>query len=219
MKLRRILSSLSNLATEKLYFSSCPSRQIFTARSSSSQRNAGSNLSEALPGNHIKWASLGSVRNSRFASGFTPLQPKPLDSIMDLERAKTKSPEELTSIWDDVILTLSLPPKVSFFWCVADDSFLSVSLRTRSYWDNYESSGLSFVGATSSWVVKTSSSALFLFKWILVFVCVIGLALIFFCLMYQLQPILCHSIVESKWLYYNVCSRFVLPFISELKSN
>ncbi|KAF3581193.1 hypothetical protein DY000_02035205 [Brassica cretica] len=111
MRLRRILSSISNLATEKLSFSSYPSRQIFTARSSSSQRNAGSNLSEALPGNHIKWASLGSVRNSRFASGFTPLQPKPLDSIMDLERAKTKSPEELTSIWDDVILTLSLPPK------------------------------------------------------------------------------------------------------------
>jgi hypothetical protein len=29
------------------------------------------------------------------------LQQKPLDSIMDLARAKTKSPEELTSIWDD----------------------------------------------------------------------------------------------------------------------
>ncbi|KAL0785612.1 hypothetical protein Bca101_001858 [Brassica carinata] len=76
-------------------------RQIFTARSSSPQRNPRSKLSEALPGNHIKWASLDSVRTSRFASGFTPLQPKPLDSIMDLERAKTKSPEELTSIWDD----------------------------------------------------------------------------------------------------------------------
>lgn len=103
MKLRRILGSVSSLATEKLssssssYSSRCPSRQIFTA----SQRNAGGNHSEALPGKHIEWASLGSVRNSRFASGFSPLKPKPLDSIMDLDRAKTKSPEELTSIWDD----------------------------------------------------------------------------------------------------------------------
>ncbi|KAG2308983.1 hypothetical protein Bca52824_028731 [Brassica carinata] len=88
MKLRRILSSISNLAAERLSFYStrCPSRQISTSRSSPSQRNAGSNLSEALPGSHVKWARLGSVRNSRFASGFTPLQPKPLDSIMDLER-------------------------------------------------------------------------------------------------------------------------------------
>ncbi|KAL0863931.1 hypothetical protein Bca101_043049 [Brassica carinata] len=102
MKLIRILGSVSRLSTEKLSSSSrCQSRQIFTARSSSSQRNAGSNHSEALPGNRIKWASLGSVRNSRFASGFSPLKPKPLDSIMDLDRARTKSPEELTSIWDD----------------------------------------------------------------------------------------------------------------------
>ncbi|KAF3543575.1 hypothetical protein DY000_02001795 [Brassica cretica] len=105
MKLRRILGSISSLATENLcsssYSSRFPSRQIFTARSSSTQRNAGSKLSEALPGTHIKWASIGSVRTSRFASGLTPLQPKLLDSIMDLERAKTKSPEELTSIWDD----------------------------------------------------------------------------------------------------------------------
>lgn len=104
MKLRRIICSISNLAKDKLFSSSSSSyRQIFTARSSSWQQGSGSKLVEALPGNHIKWASLGSVRNSRFASGFTPLQPKPLDSIMDLARAKTKSPEELTSIWDDVI--------------------------------------------------------------------------------------------------------------------
>uniref|UniRef100_A0A1J3J315 ATP synthase mitochondrial F1 complex assembly factor 1 n=1 Tax=Noccaea caerulescens TaxID=107243 RepID=A0A1J3J315_NOCCA len=103
MKMRRILRSISSLATEKLssssdYYSRCQSRQIF---SSSSQRNAGGKLSEALPGNRIKWASLGSVRNSQFASGFTPLKPKPLDSIMDLHRAQSKSPEELTSAWDD----------------------------------------------------------------------------------------------------------------------
>ncbi|KAL0305676.1 UNVERIFIED_CONTAM: ATP synthase mitochondrial F1 complex assembly factor 1 [Sesamum radiatum] len=36
-----------------------------------------------------------------FATGFTPLQPKPLESILDLDRAKNKSPEELADIWDD----------------------------------------------------------------------------------------------------------------------
>ncbi|KAH0889456.1 LOW QUALITY PROTEIN: hypothetical protein HID58_051885 [Brassica napus] len=123
LKLRRILGSISILATENLsssyssssYSSRLTSRQIFTARSSSPQRNPRSKLSEALPGNHIKWASLGSVRTSRFASGFTPLQPKPLDSIMDLERAKTKSPEELTSIWDDII-SLKILMMDDFIW-------------------------------------------------------------------------------------------------------
>lgn len=56
---------------------------------------------DAIPSNFVKWSSLGSCRTSRFATGFAPLQPKPLDSIMDIERAKTKSSEELASIWDD----------------------------------------------------------------------------------------------------------------------
>uniref|UniRef100_A0A2P2JJS2 Uncharacterized protein LOC8259184 n=2 Tax=Rhizophora mucronata TaxID=61149 RepID=A0A2P2JJS2_RHIMU len=54
-----------------------------------------------IPGDLVKWGSLGFVRTSRFATGFSPLQRKPLDSIMDIERAKNKSPEELASIWDD----------------------------------------------------------------------------------------------------------------------
>ncbi|XP_042513140.1 ATP synthase mitochondrial F1 complex assembly factor 1 isoform X2 [Macadamia integrifolia] len=54
-----------------------------------------------IPGDFLKWGSLGFCRNSRFATGFTPLQDKPLDSIMDIERAKNWSPEDLTSIWDD----------------------------------------------------------------------------------------------------------------------
>lgn len=149
--MRRILGYISCLATEKLsssssYYSRSQSRQIFSAGSSSWQRNGGSKLSEALPGNHIKWASLGSVRNSQFASGFTPLKPKPLDSIMDLARAKTKSPEELTSAWDDVIFNHSLPlcSQNSVFNCFSVDNFIlfffgsKVSLRTRSYWDNDE---------------------------------------------------------------------------------
>ncbi|XP_074269878.1 uncharacterized protein LOC141592890 [Silene latifolia] len=58
-------------------------------------------VSEATPGEFLKWASLGSVRTSKFASGFSPLEVKPLNSIMDFQRAMTKSPEELTSAWDD----------------------------------------------------------------------------------------------------------------------
>ncbi|GAB2296979.1 hypothetical protein Dimus_031083 [Dionaea muscipula] len=58
-------------------------------------------LKESIPSDFLKWGSLGFCRTSRFATGFTPLQPKPLDSIMDIERAKNKSPDELVSIWDD----------------------------------------------------------------------------------------------------------------------
>ncbi|KAH0898037.1 LOW QUALITY PROTEIN: hypothetical protein HID58_047605 [Brassica napus] len=42
----------------------------------------------------------------------SPLKPKLLDSIMDLDRSITKSPEELTSIWYDVI-SLLCPLKIS----------------------------------------------------------------------------------------------------------
>uniref|UniRef100_A0ACD5TSU8 Uncharacterized protein n=1 Tax=Avena sativa TaxID=4498 RepID=A0ACD5TSU8_AVESA len=38
---------------------------------------------------------------SRFASGFTPLEPKALGSILDVERAKGLSPEHLVAAWDD----------------------------------------------------------------------------------------------------------------------
>ncbi|XP_017978116.1 PREDICTED: uncharacterized protein LOC18596750 isoform X1 [Theobroma cacao] len=56
---------------------------------------------EAIPGDFLKWGSIGSCRTSRFATGFTPLQPKPLNSVMDLDRAKNRSSEDLVSIWDD----------------------------------------------------------------------------------------------------------------------
>lgn len=39
---------------------------------------------------------------SRFATGFTPLQPKPLASILDVERASGLSPDHLVAAWDDV---------------------------------------------------------------------------------------------------------------------
>ncbi|XP_010916050.1 uncharacterized protein [Elaeis guineensis] len=56
---------------------------------------------KAIPGDFLKWAAMGFQRGSRFAAGYTPLQPKPLDSIIDIERAKTRSTEDLVSIWDD----------------------------------------------------------------------------------------------------------------------
>lgn len=57
---------------------------------------------QEVPSDFLKWASLGFCRGSRFATGFTPLQPKALESIIDIERAKHCSPEDLISIWDDV---------------------------------------------------------------------------------------------------------------------
>ncbi|EXB88546.1 ATP synthase mitochondrial F1 complex assembly factor 1 [Morus notabilis] len=56
---------------------------------------------KSIPGEFVKWGSLGFFRTSRFATGFTPLQPKPLDSIMDIERVKDRSAEDIASIWDD----------------------------------------------------------------------------------------------------------------------
>ncbi|KAM0944585.1 hypothetical protein DsansV1_C11g0110351 [Dioscorea sansibarensis] len=58
-------------------------------------------LRAVLPGDFLKWSSIGSCRGSRFATGFTPLQPKPLNSIIDLDRAQNYPQEELVSIWDD----------------------------------------------------------------------------------------------------------------------
>lgn len=56
---------------------------------------------ESLPGDFLKWGSLGSFRASSFATGFSPLKPKPLDSIIDIERVKDRSPEDIASAWDD----------------------------------------------------------------------------------------------------------------------
>lgn len=55
----------------------------------------------AIPGDFMKWSALGFYRTSKFAAGFTPLQRKALGSIIDMDRAKDKTPEELADIWDD----------------------------------------------------------------------------------------------------------------------
>ncbi|XAR59208.1 hypothetical protein NMG60_11014915 [Bertholletia excelsa] len=54
-----------------------------------------------IPGDLLKWGSLGFVRTSRYATGFKPLQPKPLDSIIDMESVKSRSPQDLATVWDD----------------------------------------------------------------------------------------------------------------------
>ncbi|XP_020571001.1 ATP synthase mitochondrial F1 complex assembly factor 1 [Phalaenopsis equestris] len=56
---------------------------------------------DSVPGHFLKWAALGFSRGSRFATGFTPLQRKPLDSIIDIEMAKFQSPDDLISAWED----------------------------------------------------------------------------------------------------------------------
>ncbi|OIW20662.1 hypothetical protein TanjilG_18602 [Lupinus angustifolius] len=52
----------------------------------------------------MKWGSVGFNRAlSNFATGFTPLKPKPLDSIVDVHRLKNRDPQDIASAWDDVI--------------------------------------------------------------------------------------------------------------------
>ena len=132
---------------------------------------------------------------------------------MNLDRSITKSPEELTSIWYDVMSPLC-PLKISsmmsldllmvLFWQYHLGRWhIRITMKASHFivcWSNKQPSGnnniISFV------LVQMN---------LLVFFC--SLNLIFLCLMmYQLQPLLCYSMVERKWLHYNVCSRFVNMF-------
>ncbi|KAG0468294.1 hypothetical protein HPP92_017622 [Vanilla planifolia] len=56
---------------------------------------------DSIPGYFLKWGAVGFVRGSRFATGFSPLQPKPLESIIDIDRFKVLSTDDLVSAWDD----------------------------------------------------------------------------------------------------------------------
>ncbi|KAM7271303.1 hypothetical protein ACFE04_030517 [Oxalis oulophora] len=132
---------------------------VISKQSSLSSNSLNLMNQEVIPARRIgllKWGSLGSIRTSKFASGYTPLQPKPLDSIMEIERAKHKSPEELASIWDD-----------------------------GTYRRNDEGKALPFTRAKSSRMVGKPISYTGTF----------------------VLPVFCHSFVERKWLYDNVCSR------------
>ncbi|MCD7467711.1 hypothetical protein HAX54_005276 [Datura stramonium] len=95
---KRILSSVMAYYRNGSSFSMV-SRQPY--RSSALQQIVDKSPPNAIPSDFVKWRSLGSIRTSKFASGFTPLKQKPLDSIIDMERAKDKSAEELADIWDD----------------------------------------------------------------------------------------------------------------------
>ncbi|XP_075505417.1 uncharacterized protein LOC142542586 isoform X2 [Primulina tabacum] len=55
----------------------------------------------AISDDFLKWGSLGFHRTLSFATGFTPLQLKPLEEIIDVQRVKNKSSEEIADIWDD----------------------------------------------------------------------------------------------------------------------
>ena len=77
-------------------------KHSFTALSS--QPNLQKLQQRVIPGDFIvRWGSLGFCRTSSFATGFSPLQHKPLDSIMDIQRVKDRSPEDIASAWDDVM--------------------------------------------------------------------------------------------------------------------
>lgn len=64
-------------------------------------------LHQEIPGDFPKWSSFGFCRGSKFATGFSPLQYKPLNSIMDIERVKDRTPEDIASVWDDVMYFVS----------------------------------------------------------------------------------------------------------------
>lgn len=55
----------------------------------------------AIPGDFLKWGSVGFCRTSSFATGFAPLQHKPLGSIIDIQRVENRSPEDIADVWDD----------------------------------------------------------------------------------------------------------------------
>ncbi|KAF7139880.1 hypothetical protein RHSIM_Rhsim06G0035100 [Rhododendron simsii] len=95
---RRVLSYVATLLGNALCPCNVP-RQSFTTYSLQELQKS---RKLSVPGDLVTWGSLGFCRTSRFAAGFTPLQHKPLNSIIDLERTKDRPVEDLIAIWDDV---------------------------------------------------------------------------------------------------------------------
>ncbi|GMH02046.1 hypothetical protein Nepgr_003885 [Nepenthes gracilis] len=105
------MQRLSAIVSGAMLASSVSSRLVETSLSIFASKGTFSTFSnrkgnqnfqkEAVRSDFLKWVSVGFFRAYMFATGFTPLQPKPLESIMDIGRAKNKSPEDLASIWDD----------------------------------------------------------------------------------------------------------------------
>ncbi|KAJ0693510.1 hypothetical protein HanPI659440_Chr15g0597941 [Helianthus annuus] len=93
---RRALSSVrSHSGTYQATF---PIKQsLFTSSVQRAPR-----VGHCVSGDILKLVSHGSHTFSSFASGFSPLKHKPLESLIDIERAKHQTPEDLAQIWDDV---------------------------------------------------------------------------------------------------------------------
>lgn len=101
----RVLRIVASSASSLVGHASSTSADAAVKRSFATTLSAWHSLQnqaeKAIPGETVKWGLLGFFRISRFATGFTPFQPKPLDSIVDIERAKDRSAEDIASIWDD----------------------------------------------------------------------------------------------------------------------
>ncbi|XP_065876894.1 uncharacterized protein [Euphorbia lathyris] len=97
----RMSSRLSRILSLSILSTNASNQRSFTSCSVNTITHYLRKQEPAIPPHFLKWSALGCFRTSKFASGFTPLQPKPLDSIMDINRAKDKSSEDLASIWDD----------------------------------------------------------------------------------------------------------------------
>ncbi|KAF3539329.1 hypothetical protein F2Q69_00020908 [Brassica cretica] len=106
--------------------SRCPCIQIFTARSSSSSSSSHRSGLKPL---------------DSFIFFFSPLNPKPLDSIMDWDRSKMKSPEELTSIGRHFVIPL---------WRGIGYITMSAQGRGIFFCIDYRPESLSETGATST---------------------------------------------------------------------
>ncbi|KAL7609533.1 hypothetical protein Lser_V15G12918 [Lactuca serriola] len=57
-----------------------------------------SGIKHSIPGDYHKWVSIPTHNFSSFAYGFTPLKHKPLESLINVEREKLQTPEDLASI-------------------------------------------------------------------------------------------------------------------------
>ncbi|GER31769.1 ATP synthase mitochondrial F1 complex assemblyfactor 1 [Striga asiatica] len=100
-KVTRRAFSLAGSLCSKTSCSSMVAKKHYFSAISALQRQVDNTRKAAFSGNLLRWGPPGYCRTSSFASGFTPLQPKSLESIIDISRAKSKSSEELADIWDD----------------------------------------------------------------------------------------------------------------------
>ncbi|XP_034211086.1 ATP synthase mitochondrial F1 complex assembly factor 1 isoform X1 [Prunus dulcis] len=85
---------------------------------------------QSFPGDFLKWGSLGFFRTSSFATGFAPLKPKPLGSIIDVERVKDRSAEDIASAWDDCYLLLGW---VEFYQFHLGRGHIGASMKANLY--------------------------------------------------------------------------------------